>query len=120
MVSQSIVKETAMQARVSSLLEVDEPHQLRTGELVVDAGIVWLTESGHSADLFLRKGQRYRCNGARKPIIQSLAAGTRVTFHPGLPSVREAIVALGSAVAGLFRHRLHMGSRGNGVGLLRG
>ncbi len=96
----------------SALLEVDEPHALGSGVIVVETGIVWLTESGQSADLFLRQGQRHSVRGSRRPIIQSLAAGTRVSFHPEARVTRlgDALCALAHALATLVRHRLHLGS----------
>jgi len=64
------------------LMDVDEPFcPLHSGELIVESGVVWLTEYGNSTDVFLRTGQRVSVLHSRRPIIQSMAEGTRLSFH---------------------------------------
>ena len=51
-------------------------------QLLVESGVLWLTQSGSADDVLLLAGQSFRPRRSGKVVIQALAEGTNVRLQP--------------------------------------
>lgn len=67
----------------------DQPQALaaaRAVELRVAAGIVWLTVTGETTDIFLRVGDSYRLPGKGRVMVEAIHGPARIGLATAVPS----------------------------------
>jgi hypothetical protein len=105
MISLPSLQEKIMQNTEQLSLKVNEPLIVKADRVVVESGLVWLTQTGHLRDVLLYAGQSYAARRAGRIVIQALAADTRVILQSTTLGfrLRKLIAAVKNAVRSRFR-----------------
>lgn len=82
--------------------------------VVVESGIVWLTQSGSPEDVVLRAGQSFRRDRPGRIVIQPLCGEARLRLQSDgiFPGMRRRIALAWAALSGA-RRRLSGGATGS-------
>lgn len=93
-----------MQNTESLSLKLNRAHIVKTDQVSVESGIVWLTQTGYWRDVFLFAGESYRPHRSGKVVIQALSEDTKVTLQitPLGFRARKLIAAVSNAVRSNF------------------
>jgi len=99
-----LVQENTVKNTEYLSLEVNQALSVKADQVVVESGIVWLTESGQSDDVFLFAGQSFRRQRSGKVVIQALSEDSKVSLqsNPLFPGIRRLIAALSNATRSTF------------------
>lgn len=89
-------------------LELDQPLIVKADQVLVESGIVWLTQTGQLRDVLLFADHSYRSQRSGRIVIQALSAGTKVRLqsNPAGFRARKLVAALSNAVRSSFRFGL--------------
>ena len=87
-------------------------------QLLVESGVLWLTQSGSADDVLLLAGQSFRPRRSGKVVIQSLAEGTSVRLQSTsvFAYLRELVSWSLNACSSNFRFGVrHCGDKASGT-----